>query len=88
MKLTVLWLIRNLKQQSGEREMVCLIKVSEFIKRVYGGDGATPPAPQTITRSCRLGQLPAEQKGKLWYIDWDRYQAQVGDDLVYKVLQD
>ena len=66
--------------------MTCLIKVSEFIKRVYGEHGSTPPTPQTITRSCRRGELPASQKGKLWYIDWDLYQKQTGDDLVDKVL--
>ena len=49
--------------------MTCLIKVSEFIKRVYGEDG-TPPTRQTIVRQCQLGRLPAEQKGKLWYINW------------------
>ncbi|MDV2441197.1 hypothetical protein QR665_17265 [Acinetobacter gerneri] len=67
--------------------MACLIKVSEFIKRVYGGDDSTPPTPQTITRACRLGELPAEQKGKLWYIDWHLYQKQSGDDLVEQVLR-
>ena len=66
--------------------MACLIKVSEFIKRVYGEDG-TPPFPQTITRNCRKGLLPAVQKGKLWYIDWHAYQSQTGDDLVDRVLQ-
>lgn len=66
--------------------MTCLIKVSEFIKRVYGGEDATPPTPQTITRSCRRGELPATQKGKLWYIDWDIYQKQTGDDLIDRVL--
>lgn len=67
--------------------MACLIKVSEFIRRVYGGEDATPPTPQTITRSCRRGELPAEQKGKLWYIDWDMYQKKTGDNLVDRVLQ-
>jgi len=66
--------------------MACLIKVSEFIKRVYGEKYTTPPTPQTITRSCRRGELPAEQKGKLWYIDWDIYQKQTGDDLIDRVL--
>ena len=63
----------------------CLVKVSEFIKRVYGEDG-TPPARQTIVRQCQLGRLPAEQKGKLWYINWNVYQKQSGNDLVDKVL--
>ncbi|MCH7294128.1 hypothetical protein [Acinetobacter higginsii] len=73
--------------------MSCLIRVSEFIKRVYGdaSDGATPPTPQTITRQCRLGELPAEQLGsgkrKNWYINWDIYNKKTGDDLVNKVLQ-
>ena len=67
--------------------MTCLIKVSEFIKRVYGEHGSTPPTPQTITRSCRRGELPASQKGKLWYIDWGIYQKQTGDNLVDKVLR-
>lgn len=66
--------------------MACLIKVSEFIKRVYGGDNATPPTSQTIRRQCQLGILPAEQKGKLWYIDWNMYQKQTGNDLVDHVL--
>lgn len=68
--------------------MACLIKVSEFIKRVYGevDADATPPTPQTITRSCRRGELPAEQKGKLWYINWDLYQKQTGDDLIDRVI--
>lgn len=66
--------------------MTCLIKVSEFIRRVYGEEDSTPPTPQTITRSCRLGELPATQKGKLWYIDWDIYKNQTGDDLVDRVL--
>lgn len=67
--------------------MACLIKVSEFIKRVYGEEDATPPSPQTITRQCRLGILPAEQKGKLWYINWSVYQKQTGDDLIDNVLK-
>lgn len=68
--------------------MACLIKVSEFIKRVYGNNvDATPPTPQTITRYCRNGELPAEQKGKLWYIKWDVYQQQTGDNLVDSVLR-
>ena len=66
--------------------MPCLIKVSEFIKRVYGTEGATPPTRQTIVRQCQLGKLPAEQKGKLWYINWNVYQKQTGNDLVDKVL--
>jgi len=65
--------------------MTCLVKVSEFIKRVYGDQGS-PPARQTIVRQCKLGKLPAEQKGNLWYIKWDIYQKQTGDDLVDKVL--
>ena len=64
----------------------CLIMVSEFIKRVYGGADATPPTPQTITRQCRLGNLPAEQIGKLWYIDWNLYQKKTGNHLVDRVL--
>ncbi|WP_347460957.1 hypothetical protein ABEF79_05855 [Acinetobacter sp. ANC 7454] len=67
--------------------MACLIKVSEFIKRVYGEGEATPPTPQTITRQCRKGLIPAEQKGKLWYVKWDVYQKQTGDDLVDRVLR-
>lgn len=73
--------------------MSCLIRVSEFIKRVYGDaqEGATPPTPQTITRQCRLGAIPAEQIGsgkrKNWYINWDIYQKQTGNDLVDKVLR-
>ncbi|WP_180169754.1 hypothetical protein [Acinetobacter sp. YH01013] len=67
--------------------MPCLIKVSEFIKRVYGTEGATPPTRQTIARHCRLGLIPAEQKGKHWYIQWHIYQQQTGDDLVDKVLR-
>lgn len=66
--------------------MTCLIKVSEFIRRVYGEVDSTPPTPQTITRQCRLGILPAEQKGKLWYINWSLYQKQTGDSLIDKVL--
>ena len=74
--------------------MSCLIRVSEFIKRVYGSqkDGATPPTPQTITRLCRLGELPAElhgEKGKrgTWYINWEAYQKRTGNDLVDRVLE-
>lgn len=66
--------------------MACLIKVSEFIKRVYGEKDSTPPTPQTITRQCRLGLIPAEQIGKLWYIKWDIYQKRTGDHLVDRVL--
>ncbi|MEB3754892.1 hypothetical protein [Acinetobacter sp. MD2(2019)] len=66
--------------------MTCLIKVSEFIKRVYGEEDSTPPTPQTITRSCRLGELPARQIKRTWYIDWESYQRRTGDDLVDKVL--
>lgn len=46
---------------------------------------AQPPTPQTITRQCRIGELPAEQKGKL-YIKWDIYQKQTGNNLVDRVL--
>lgn len=74
--------------------MSCLIRVSEFIERVYGSkeNGATPPAPQTITRLCRKGKLPAELHGAdgkrgTWYINWEIYQKLTGDDLVDKVLQ-
>lgn len=67
--------------------MTCLIKVSEFIKRVYGEHDSTPPTPQTITRMCRLGELPAIQQKKLWFIDWEVYQKQTGDDLVDMVLR-
>ncbi|WHP06878.1 hypothetical protein QLH32_05250 [Acinetobacter corruptisaponis] len=75
--------------------MSCLINVSEFIKRVYGSKeaGATPPASQTITRKCRNGKLPAELHGAedgkrgTWYINWDIYQKQTGNDLVDKVLR-
>ncbi|MDM1765785.1 MULTISPECIES: hypothetical protein [Acinetobacter] len=67
--------------------MTCLIKVSEFIKRVYGDENSTPPTPQTITRQCRLGTLPATQIGKLWYIEWHIYQKRTGDDLVDRVLE-
>ena len=67
--------------------MTCLIKVSKFLELVYGNDeNSTPPTRQTIVRQCRLGKLPAEQKGKLWYIRWDIYRKQTGDDLVDKVL--
>ena len=65
--------------------MACLIKISEYIRRVYGDHGSHP-ARQTIVRQCKLGKLPAEQKGNLWYIKWDIYQKQTGDDLVDKVL--
>lgn len=75
--------------------MSCLIRVSEFIKRVYGdaSEGATPPTPQTITRKCRIGKLPAELHGAedgkrgTWYINWEAYEKQTGDELVNKVLQ-
>ncbi|WP_151822445.1 hypothetical protein [Acinetobacter oleivorans] len=67
--------------------MACLIKVSEFIKRVYGGKDATPPAPQTITRSCRRGELPAEQIGRIWYIDWEIYRKRTGNELIDRVLR-
>lgn len=69
--------------------MTCLIKVSEFINRAYGTakDGATPPTPQTIRNQCMAGDLPAEKRGKLWYINWDIYQNQTGDDLVDSVLR-
>ena len=50
------------------------------------GDQGSHPARQTIVRQCKLGQLPAEQKGNLWYIKWDIYQKQTGNDLVDKVL--
>lgn len=68
--------------------MTCMIKVSEFIKREYGTeeDGATPPTSQTIRNQCQAGELPAEKKGKLWYIDYDIYRSQTGDNLVDKVL--
>lgn len=71
--------------------MPCLIKVSEFITRVYGTEDSTPPTPQTITRKCRNGELPAELHGegkrKTWYIDWKRYQQRTGNDLVDKVIR-
>ena len=62
----------------------CLLKISDFIDREYG-DGSRP-ARQTIINWCMSGQLPAEKKGKLWFIDWYAYQRQTGDDLVSKVL--
>lgn len=68
-------------------------KVSEFIRRVYGTEGATPtpPPPQTITHQCRLGEIPAELKGagkrKTWYIDWEIYQKKTGDHLVDRILE-
>lgn len=66
--------------------MACLIKIKEFIIRVYGEEG-THPTPQTITRMCRRGEIPAEQIGRLWYVKWDIYQKLTGENLVDKVLR-
>ena len=66
--------------------MACLIKISEFIKGVYGAEDATPPTPQTITRQCRKGMLKKKKKGKMWYVKWDVYQERTGNHLVDRVL--
>lgn len=63
----------------------CLLKISEFTKKAYGADGSAPTR-QTVASWCMSGQLPSEKIGKLWYIDWNAYQHQTGDDLVNKVL--
>ena len=57
-----------------------LIKIREFRRRRWGENG-TPPCSQAIRNYIRNGQLPGEQIGKLWYIDWAAYTKSNGNDL-------
>jgi hypothetical protein len=63
-----------------------LIKISEFQRRRWGVNG-TPPCPQAIRNYIRNGQVPGEQIGKLWYVDWTAFSRSDGNDLVAMVLK-
>lgn len=63
-----------------------LIKISEFQRRRWGENG-TPLCSQAIRMQIRNGQLPGEQIGKLWYIDWTAYTKAGSNDLVAMVLK-
>lgn len=63
-----------------------LIKISEFQRRVWG-EGGTPLTPQAIRNQIRNEDLPGEQIGKLWYVDWTAYSRRTGNALVDAVLR-
>jgi hypothetical protein len=63
-----------------------LIKISEFQRRRWGENG-TPQCPQAIRNHIRNGQVPGEQIGKLWYVDWTAFSRSEGNDLVAMVLK-
>lgn len=63
-----------------------LIKISEFRRRRWGENG-TPMCSQAIRNQLRNGELPGEQIGKLWYVDWSAYQSGQQNELVAMVLK-
>ncbi|KAB0489675.1 hypothetical protein [Pseudomonas vancouverensis] len=63
-----------------------LIKISEFQRRRWGR-GGTPLCSQAIRNHIRNGQVPGEQIGKLWYVDWNAFSRSNGNDLVAMVLK-
>lgn len=63
-----------------------LIKISEFRRRRWGDNG-TPMCSQAIRNHLRNGDLPGEQIGKLWYVDWTAFSRSNGNDLVAMVLK-
>ncbi|MBV4459210.1 hypothetical protein KVG96_14725 [Pseudomonas sp. COR58] len=63
-----------------------LIKISEFQRR-HWGDRGTPPCSQAIRNYIRNGQVPGEQIGKLWYVDWIAFTRTHGNELVAMVLK-
>ncbi|SDS18903.1 hypothetical protein SAMN05216421_1067 [Halopseudomonas xinjiangensis] len=62
-----------------------LIKISVYQRRVWGENG-TPQCANAIREQIKRGDLPGKQIGKLFYIDWTRYQQQTGNSLVDRVL--
>ncbi len=64
-----------------------LIKISEYQRRRWGENG-TPMCSQAIRNQLRRGELPGEQIGKLWYVDWAAFSRANGNDLVAMVLRD
>jgi len=63
-----------------------LINIGEFQRRVWGENG-TPLTAQAIRNQLKRGDLPGQQVGKLWFVDWTAYQNQTGDRLVDAVLR-
>lgn len=63
-----------------------LIKVSEFQRRRWGECG-TPLCSQAIRNKIRNGEIPGEQIGKLWYVDWTAFSCSGSNDLVAMVLK-
>lgn len=63
-----------------------LIRITEFQRRVWGEHG-TPLTSQAIRNQLRRDDLPGEQVGRLWFVDWRAYQRQTGDDLIDRVLR-
>ena len=63
-----------------------LINIAEFQRRVWGENG-TPLTAQAIRNQLKRGDLPGQQVGKLWFVDWTAYQRQTGDELVDAVLR-
>ena len=63
-----------------------LINIAEFQRRVWGENGP-PLTAQAIRNQLKRGDLPGQQVGKLWFVDWTAYQRQTGDELVDAVLR-
>lgn len=64
-----------------------LIKIAEFQRRVWGACG-TPLCSQAIRNALKRGDIPGEQIGKLWFVNWTIYTRLTGDELVDRVLKD
>lgn len=64
-----------------------LISIQEFRTRKWGKNG-TPPSRQAIRNMIIRGDIPAEQIGNKWFIDWTIYQIRQrsGGNLVEMVL--
>lgn len=65
--------------------MTELIKIAEFQKRVWGPEG-TPITANAIRGQIKRGELPGQQIGKLYFVDWSLYRQQTGNSLVDQVL--
>lgn len=63
-----------------------LINIGEFQRRVWGENG-TPLTAQAIRNQLKRGDLPGQQVGKLWFVNWTDYQRQTGNHLVDAVLR-
>ncbi|WP_442793284.1 hypothetical protein [Pseudomonas sp. MF6776] len=57
------------------------------ISRARGPQEGTNAVHRRKRAAIRNGQVPGEQIGKLWYVDWTAFSRSDGNDLVAMVLK-